>query len=252
MQAVTFKFMPIESKRLVDIVGEKLEERILDGTFADGAKLPSEGELAEQFGVGRRSIREALKVLEAKGLVEVQMGIGAIVKRNDLDSYLQALARNVRSYLLINKADAEHVAGFRFLMEGAALRRLVAQPDGERLQRLEQCVREQRKAISADDPYSYQKWHLRFHCEIVDALDNPVISMLHRQVMALIRRPMEVAGSHIEVTTRTIPEHRQMIDAIRRGAIEELLDLLHNHLQRFLVDLDLPETVPLDGPGFVG
>jgi DNA-binding GntR family transcriptional regulator len=63
---------------------------------------------------------------------------------------------------------------------------------------------------------------------------------------------MEVAGSHIEVTTRTIPEHSQMVDAIHRGAIEELLDLLHNHLQRFLVDLDLPETVPLDGPGFVG
>jgi GntR family transcriptional repressor for pyruvate dehydrogenase complex len=249
---VTFQFTPIESKRLVDVVGEKLEERILDGTLADGDKLPSEEKLADQFGVGRRSVREALKVLEVKGLVEVQMGVGAFVKRNDLDSFVQALARNVRSYLLINRADAEHVAGFRFLLEGAALERLVAEPDGERLQRLEQAVREQRKAIAADDPHSYQRWHLRFHYEIVDALDNPVISMLHRQVMALIRRPMEVAGSHIEVTTRTIPEHRQMIDAIRRGAIEELLDLLHNHLQRFLVDLDLPETVPLDGPGFVG
>jgi GntR family transcriptional repressor for pyruvate dehydrogenase complex len=229
------------------VVGEELEERILDGTFADGDKLPSEEQLADQLGVGRRSIREALKVLEAKGLIEVQAGVGAIVKRNDLDSYLQALARNVRSYLLINKADAEHVAGFRFLMEGAALRLLVAEPDGERLQRLEQIVQEQRKAIAAGDPQRYQKWHLRFHCEIVGALDNPVISMLHRQVMALIQRPMEVAGSHVEVTTRTIPEHKQMIETIQRGAIDELQSLLRSHLQRFLVDLDLPETVHLGG-----
>lgn len=247
---MTFKFTPIESKRLVDVVEAKLEERILDATFADGDKLPSEEQLAAQFGVGRRSIREALKVLEAKGLVEVQMGIGAIVKRNDLDSFLQALASNVHSYLLINKADAEHVAGFRFLLEGAALRRLVAEPDGERLRHLEQIVQEQRNAIAAGDPQSYQKWHLRFHCEIVDALDNPVISMLHRQVMALIQRPMEVAGSHTEVTTRTIPEHRQMIDAIQRGAIDELLVLLRSHLQRFIVDLDLPETVHADHVGF--
>jgi DNA-binding GntR family transcriptional regulator len=61
---------------------------------------------------------------------------------------------------------------------------------------------------------------------------------------------MEVAGSHIEVTTRTIPEHSQMVDAIHRGAIDELRALLHHHLQRFLVDLNLPETVDPGGAGF--
>jgi DNA-binding FadR family transcriptional regulator len=95
-------FEPISRKRTSEIVFENLEARILDGTFEDGDKLPSEEQLATQLGVGRRVVREALKVLEAKGLVDIQMGVGAIVQRNDLDSFLKTLTLNVRSYLSIN------------------------------------------------------------------------------------------------------------------------------------------------------
>jgi GntR family transcriptional repressor for pyruvate dehydrogenase complex len=194
------------------------------------------------LGVGRRSVREALKVLEAKGLVEVQMGVGAIVKRNDLDSFLEALTRNVRSYLSINRADAKHVAELRSLLEGAALERLATVRDDGRLEQLAEAVARQRQAVAANDPSAYQEWHFRFHCQIADALNNPVISMIHKQVLALMRGPMEIAGSRPEVTSQTIDEHERMIEAIRRGAITELRTLLEKHLQGFLVNLELPDT----------
>jgi DNA-binding FadR family transcriptional regulator len=66
--------------------------------------------------------------------------------------------------------------------------------------------------------------------------------MIHRQVLALIRGPMEIAGSHPEVTARTIQEHEQIVHAIQRGALDELRTLLDGHLQRFLLDLELPKT----------
>jgi len=141
-------FKPIERTRTVDAVIKSLEERILDGTFSDGDMLPSEGQLAAQLEVGRRAVREALKVLEMKGLVEVQMGVGAIVKRNDLDSFLEVLTRNVHSYLNINKADIEHVAELRSLLEGAALGRLATVPDDGRLERLVEAVARQRQAFA--------------------------------------------------------------------------------------------------------
>ena len=99
MKAVEGAFRPIRNVRVTDEVALRLEERILDGTFADGDMLPSEKQLAEQLGVGRRSIREALRVLEMKGLVEVQMGVGTLVRRNDLDSFLGMLF-----YLLFERA----------------------------------------------------------------------------------------------------------------------------------------------------
>lgn len=237
---MTFKFRSIKPTRTVDAVVERLEERILDGTFSDGDKLPSEEQLSAQLEVGRRAVREALKVLETKGLVEVRMGVGAIVKRNGLDSFLDLLTSNVGFYLNINKADVEHVAQLRSLLEGAALERLATVPDDGRVERLVEAVARQRQAVAANDPSAYQEWHFRFHCEIADALDNPVISMIHNQVLALMRGPMEIAGSRPEVTSRAIDQHERMVEAIRKGATAELRTLLDSHLQDFLVNLDVP------------
>ncbi|MEW5960105.1 MAG: FCD domain-containing protein [Chloroflexota bacterium] len=231
------QFEPINRRRTVEIVVENLEERILDGSFGHGEKLPSEEQLAVQMQVGRRSVREALRVLEAKGLVEIQMGVGATVKRNDLDSFLDALTRNMRSYLSINKADLEHVMELRKLLEGAALERLMAAPDPNKLQQLAEAVARQREAYQAVDFVSYQEWHFEFHKGIVDVLNNPVISMIYRQMLLLMREAMEKTGSHPEISARAIEDHAQMVDALKRGALTELQKVLDRHLTNFIADV---------------
>ena len=120
-KGVAVELVPIRSRKIVDVVVERLEHQVFEGNLSDGDKLPSEEQLAVQLGVGRRSVREALKVLETKGLVEVQKGVGAVVKRNDLDGFLDVLTRNMDLYLRINKADFEHITQLRWLLEGAAL-----------------------------------------------------------------------------------------------------------------------------------
>ena len=239
-------FAPIKSRKIADIVVERLEERILDGTFGDGDKLPSEKQLACQLGVGRRSVREALKVLEAKGLVEVQMGIGTVVRRSDLDSFLDVLTRNVRSYLSVNRADLEHVMQLRALLEGAALEQLAAACDEDRLQKLADMVAKQREAYEAADFLAYQEWHLRFHREIVDALQNPVINMIHRQVLALVRNPMEMAGGRPQVSSRAIGDHERMVKALEGGSVTELRTILDRHLAGFVSDLVAGSTEATD------
>ena len=231
------QFEPISRKRTTEVVIENLEARILDGTFGDGEKLPSEEQLATQLGVGRRAVREALKVLEAKGLVEIQMGVGAIIKRNDLDSFLEALTRNVRSYLSVNRADLEHVMELRKLLEGAALERLIAEPDPQKLQGLAELVSRQRSAFASEDFLAYQEWHFEFHSGIVDVLQNPVVSMIYRQMLMLIRAPMEKSGSRPDVTARAIEDHAQMVDALQRGVLTDLREVLDRHLANFITDL---------------
>lgn len=230
-------FEPIPIKRATEVVIENIEARILDGSIEDGEKLPSEEQLASQLGVGRRAVREALKVLEAKGLVEVQMGVGTIVQRNDLDSFLKALSHNVRSYLSVNRADLEHVVGLRKLLEGAALEQLAKSPDPKTLQELAEAVAQQRVAFAAEDYSAYQKWHFKFHTQIVDVLANPVISMIYQQTLMLIRIPMEKTGSHPEVMARAIDDHSQMIAALQHGALDNLHTVPDGHLANFIVDL---------------
>jgi GntR family transcriptional repressor for pyruvate dehydrogenase complex len=240
------KFTPIGTKRVLETVVAALEEPILQGAYKDGDMLPPEVQLAAQLGVGRRAVREALKVLETKGLVQVQMGVGTIVRRNDLDSFLDTLSENVRSYLYVNKAQAKHVMELRLLIEGAALERLAHDPDPARIQRLREAVEQQTRAVDAEDYQTYQEWHIAFHGGIVDILDNPVISMLYRQVMALVRAPMERAGARVVRHSNTIRQHSQILDEAEHGHVAEMRVLLERHLQNFFRNMQDQED-GLDG-----
>lgn len=230
-------FKPVRSQRTADTIVDRLESRILDGTFVVGELLPSEEQLARQFAVGRRSVREALKVLEARGLVEVRMGVGTTVRRNDLDSFLSMLARNIATYYRIDRADVYHVAELRELIELAGLQRLAAEPDEEAIENLKELVVKQKQAQADDDYRRYQDWHFMFHYGIVDALHNPLISMLYKQVMALMRAPMERTGSVPKIVTRSIADHEQIVDALANGHTDDIHTLLTKHLQESIANI---------------
>lgn len=243
---------PIRSRKIVDMVVERLEHQVFDGNLSDGDKLPSEEQLAAQLGVGRRSVREALKVLETKGLVEVQKGVGAVVKRNDLDGFLDILTRNMDLYLRINKADFEHITQLRWLLEGAALDQCALLRKSEKLDELADMVARQRQACEQGDYLEYQDWHFRFHQTIVDALGNPVITMIYVQVLALVREPMEKSGSDPNVHVRAIRDHERILEALRQGSATGARQVLDKHLKQFISDMHNVqhgiETMPETGP----
>jgi len=239
------QFSPLSARRGVDAVIETIEERILDGSLADGDLLPSEEQLAAQLGVGRRSVREALKALEMKGLLEIRMGVGTIARRNDLDSFLDTLARNMRSYLSIRRADLEHFKELRSALEGRALERLSMAPDKETLERLSTAVARQHRAWQIHDRDTYQEWHFRFHQGIVDSLHNPLISMIYRQVLASLRDAMQEAASRSEIMLQSIREHEGILAALQGGQTQEVQSLLEHHLQGFVVHLEAP---PIPSP----
>lgn len=83
-------FSPVRRRRVHDDIALQLRDAILDGRFPPGSKLPPERELAEEFNVNRTSIREAIKVLEGLGLVDVRQGSGVTV-RAAVDGSLELL-----------------------------------------------------------------------------------------------------------------------------------------------------------------
>lgn len=236
-------FKPIKRTFAVDSVIGQLEDHILNGTLEAGIMLPSASELATQFGVSQRSVNEALKVLEAKGLVEVRMGVGAFVMRNDLDVFLSSLTRSLSSYLRINRADFQDVKGLRLLIEGAALEFAVNSDSKSLLDSLDSNIAAQRTAFQNQDFSTYQSYHFQFHYELVDTLQNRLISMIYRQVLDLMRGNMEKAGSNPSVMLRAIEEHQNIIDAVRsKAANEHLKRLLEGHLDGFVHNLAANEN----------
>ena len=82
-------FAPMEKQSLADRLAREIRESILAGTYARGDRLPSIMEMAKRFGVGHPTLREALKTLEAMGMVEIRHGSGVYVARNE-DQLLHA------------------------------------------------------------------------------------------------------------------------------------------------------------------
>ena len=97
------KYTPIQAERLYERIAQQIEQRLLTGDLKVGDWLPPERELAEQFGVSRTAVREAVKALRQKGLVEVQPGRGTFITdgtsramRHSLDLLREQRARIFR------------------------------------------------------------------------------------------------------------------------------------------------------------
>jgi DNA-binding FadR family transcriptional regulator len=233
---------PIQLPRAREAVTQQIETLILTGKFTPGDKLPSEQELANSLQVGRRAVREALQALQAKGLVEVRMGSGAFVVRNDLDSFLNSLSANVRAYLSTKRAELAHCSQFREIIEGAAIDELARSHAPARLERLEEALARQEAAADAE---LYNRSHLDFHRAIVDALDNPIISMLFEQVLSLVQEAMEASGANPTVKKEAVTEHRGILEAVRRSdraSAHKALTLHLEHFQRNLGDIYTLQT----------
>lgn len=200
--------------RLHSVVVNAIEKQILSGAIKPGETLPPEKELATQMNVGRRAVREALRILQNKGLVEIRMGVGTIVLRNNLDSYLNTLLENMNSYLQTNKGELENVLEFRAIIESYALKRLIERNDTETVSRLRENLECQRSALTSDDPDAYNDNHIVFHRQIVESLQNPIVSMVYDQVQKLIAHRIFVAGSSKEQQMKSIAEHTEIVDAV--------------------------------------
>jgi DNA-binding FadR family transcriptional regulator len=222
----------IPTRSTYEMILEELEQRILNGDYAQGELLPSEAKLAELLGVGRRALREVLRVLELKGLIEIKKGVGARVTRNDLDSFLNSMNQNVCSYLSGNRAELEHVWQLRGLIEAAAISELTKMKNLSLLSQLEDNLNRQLDAADRKDSQTYQKQHFEFHKLIVKALNNPLISMIHGQMLNLSWKSMHTTGGQPGIKKLAISEHARLIEEMKAKNTEGAQQVLEDHLRK--------------------
>ncbi|MFB2652153.1 MULTISPECIES: FadR/GntR family transcriptional regulator [Shewanella] len=108
-------FKPVKQLRASTDVGQQLKEAIFDGRYKAGDKLPSERELIDLFMVSRTVVREAIKILEASGLVEIRQGAmgGAFVKQVDFERLSDAC----QDLLMMGKMSLPEIVQVRMLLE---------------------------------------------------------------------------------------------------------------------------------------
>jgi GntR family transcriptional repressor for pyruvate dehydrogenase complex len=205
----------------------QLEQYITSGSFEPGGKIPSERDLAEQLGVGRSSIREALKVLEAIGLLETRQGEGTFVSRRPGTSFGRLLGRSMATWggTMLEIMDTRQM----FEVAAAHVAAIRATPDD--LQALEQELK-QMEVTSQQSPRDYLAADMRFHRLIGHATHNV---LAERIIANLIDTLEETLTDTTEVPLHALEErnatHRDLLVAIVEHQPQMAAEAMRRHLQ---------------------
>ncbi|HAX09504.1 MAG TPA: transcriptional regulator PdhR [Marinobacter hydrocarbonoclasticus] len=230
--------MPINQiapKRLADTIVEQLETMILEGTLEPGQRLPPERVLAEQFGVSRPSLREAVQRLAAKGLLKSRQGGGNYVAENLGSSFSDPLIP------LLEKHPEAHrdLLEFRRTLEGdcafyAALR--ATEVDLARLGKAWEELHACYQNSTAHNLEEEGAADARFHMAIAEASHNVVLLHTMRNLFSMLKNNIvtNIGGMYSrEVQTRQglMDQHQKLYNAIVEGREEDARAIAGEHIQ---------------------
>jgi len=214
----------IQRTKLYEVVAAQLERLILDGALQPGDKLPPERELAERFEVSRSAVREALRSLELKGLVEPRPGEGTLVRTPSIDSLLNPLAG-----LLGRKLElVQELLEVRSMIEPHLAGRAARNAEKEDIAKLKEILerheeRAARKELAIEEDSE-------FHYTIARAAKNTVVLKVLDVMMDILResreRSLQVEGRR----EKSLAGHRRIYNAIKRRDAEGAEKAMRQHL----------------------
>jgi GntR family transcriptional repressor for pyruvate dehydrogenase complex len=221
----------VQTSRLYEQIVQQIEESILKGSLKTGDQLPAERELAQQFGVSRTAVREAVKALREKGLVEAYSGRGTFITNGTSQAVRQSFDRMIK----IGQPDSSlHLAEVRAILEPE-----IAALAATRIE--EQYLVAMREAFAVMDrkrnsPEAYIEADLDFHLALAEAAANPLILSLIDSIVGVLReqriRIFKVEGG----PERGQFHHKRILRAIEQHDPVKARDAMRAHLEQVRVD----------------
>ena len=189
-------------------VAQILSERILSGEFPETALLPTERELCETMGVSRTVIREAVKVLESKGLVRIERGRGMTVQ----EPQTGPLSENLKLLLRRSEHVLEDLLEVRKILEIGMVALAAERRTDENLAAMKRSVDIMRQ--KPDKPAGYVDADVQFHTEIARATQNPVMLVLIQPVSELFRESRIKSFSGVRMVKMRTRQHEEIFERI--------------------------------------
>lgn len=209
------KLKPIVTAGVAKQIAANVREAILAGRLKVDERLPTEEELAGQFGVSRPTIREALKRLAAENLIRSQRGPagGTFVSRPTEQQISSSLAGYVTLFMSLGEVSFEHLAEARESMECVCSRLAALNRTDPDLVAMEEHLAVQRDAGVDDVTFCFAD--LRFHRAIVEATQNPLMRLLMQSVIETLQAVTNMANYPFRVRKQILAQHEAIHRAIR-------------------------------------
>jgi len=221
----------VRTARLYEQIVQQIEESILKGSLKPGDQLPAERELAQKFGVSRTAVREAVKALTEKGLVEAFSGRGTFIT----DGTQQAIKQSLDLMIKIGQPEGSvQLAEVREILEPEIAALAAVRCEEQHLASMREAVAVMDQA--KQDPDAFIEADLDFHLALAEAAANPMILSLLDSIVGLLReqrlRIFNVEGG----PDRGQYHHKRILEAVREHDAEKARASMRAHLKQIRED----------------
>jgi GntR family transcriptional repressor for pyruvate dehydrogenase complex len=237
---------PVKSTRIYEEIVRQVHELIAQGKLKSGDQLPPERELAEKFRVSRTSVREALRALGSRGLIEIRAGEGTFVRDVSVETLIEPLAL----VILPHREAVGELFEARRLLEPSIAALAARRATPEEIAEMERILGEQAGEVAAGRTGMGQD--SAFHDAIAQSAHNRAITRIIHALMDLLAQSREESLHTPGRPTRSHEDHRRILDAIvRRDEVEAHRAML-DHLiavERLVTDVHSDEPARRAEPG---
>jgi GntR family transcriptional repressor for pyruvate dehydrogenase complex len=221
---------PIQKTKVYEAIVEQIREHIEGGIWPEGTQLPSERELAEQLNIGRPSVREALRVLEVMGLVEIRQGQGTFVAARSNQSRPMRLLES----MLQEDSHVVELLEVREFFE-PQIAYLAAQSATEDDIRSMEDILQRMETVIATGETGVDE-NIEFHLALTEAVGNRVLLQVHQLLLHLSRDPVERFFQVPGRLFKSLEGHYEVLRAIKERNPEQAQQRMLEHLRtRFAV-----------------
>ncbi len=228
-------YLPIQSERLYQRIVEQIQHRIVTGELKVGDQLPSERELAEQFAVSRIAVREAVKALREKGLVEIRPGKGTFITNSTSD----VVRKSLNMLMKFGATDgSSNLVEVREILEPEIAALAATRITDEQIAAMADAVGIMDKALDNID--IYVESDLDFHLALAQATQNPIIPLLMDSIIDLLREQRKRIALTDGGLQRGQFHHKKILSAVMRRDSKAARRAMQLHLQQVREDTETP------------
>lgn len=229
---------PAQRTSLSDDIVDQLTDLIAREVLKPGERIPSEKQLCQQFGVGRTSVREALKSLSVMGILESRAGDGTFVSANR-DRYL---GRALQWGLLLDRKVVNDLIETRLLLESHTTFLAARRATGDELAAMERAIEGMQESVA--DAKQYLDYDLQFHLLIAQATQNTILGTLLSAIRGYLQSWVErtLATSPPEHPNSrallTIKQHKKILSALKRHRAGDARRAMREHILSAQADVE--------------
>jgi GntR family transcriptional repressor for pyruvate dehydrogenase complex len=224
------EFSRIRNLRAFEEIADQIRKELSDRRLRAGDRLPPERMLAEQFGVSRNTLREALRSLENAGLLRLQKGAtgGAFVRESTGDAIITGL----RDMFHLGAIQPEHLTEARVMIESSAVRTACERATSEDIAALNANIASAARAARGEnlDFYDQAAIHLEFHRIIARATKNPVMVIVMEALVDVMQHFIRAIGQ--KRNPWVLPSRRRFMKHFEAGDADAAVAEMKQHLER--------------------